>query len=300
MALATGILVGSSLLNQSLIDSQRSTIATFADEKNSLRRDLGIAQGQIAYRDDYFASLYSRLLTGQLAGHHVAFVMLPGSAPTEADALVKTLTAAGAVVSSRVDISVDFFATATDPDGGKKAAQRDQTIRKFALAEVASRTPEAQLAGALLSRTSGPGLEIAAGNLITELDREALITREELSERGDLAVLIAGAATTKPEPSDSREAAGAVKLAAAFAAAGNGTIVVGPAEAATGGPLQAVRKDSAVSKFVSTVDGVETPFGQVAAAYALVEQVAGGAGRYGGSDSGDAPLPKFRAPPVAK
>jgi hypothetical protein len=55
-----------------------------------------------------------------------------------------------------------------------------------------------------------------------------------------------------------------------------------------------------VSAAVSTVDGIDSPFGQVAVAYALVEQIAGGSGQYGGADSGDAPLPQFRVPAAKK
>ena len=61
-----------------------------------------------------------------------------------------------------------------------------------------------------------------------------------------------------------------------------------------------VRHDGALSATVSTVDGVDSPFGQVAAAYALVEQIAGGAGQYGAADSGDGVLPQFRAPAAKK
>jgi hypothetical protein len=299
MALATGILVGTSLLNQKLLDSQRSTIASYANDKEALRRDLEAAQSQVAYRDEYFASLYSRLLTGQLSGHRVSLVMLPGASRKDADALAKTLTQAGAAVASRINVSAEFFDTVNNPDGGGKATLRDQTMRKFGLNEVENTTPEGQLAAALLSRVAGHGVEIAAGNLISELDRNSLITREQLVERGDLAIVFAGDPPTKPAPVDDRVSAGTVKLAAALQAAGNGTIVVGPSGAVTGGPLQAVRKDGAVSKAVSTVDGVDTPFGQVAAAYALIEQIAGGAGQYGGA-AGDAPLPKFRPLAVQK
>jgi hypothetical protein len=300
MALATGILVGSSLLNQSLIDSQRSTIASFAAEKDSLRKDLATAQGQVSYRDSYLASLHSTLLTGRLIGHRVVLVVGPGAARRDVDALAKTFNEAGAQLVGRVHISDDFFATAADPNGVNKAALREAAIKRFALPDVKSKSPEAQLAGALLTKEPSRTLEPAADALLSQLDTDGLISRDEVTDRGDLAVLVCGTPPDKPTPVNDRTTAGLVKLAAALDSAGGGAVVAGPSEAAANGLLAAVRRDGAVSAMVSTVDGVESPFGQVAAAYALVEQIAGGAGQYGASDSGDAALPQFRAPAVKK
>jgi hypothetical protein len=300
MALATGILVGSSLLNQSLIDSQRSTIASFAAEKDSLRKDLAGAQGEVNYRDNYLASLHSTLLTGRLIGHRVVLVVAPGAARRDVDALAKTFTEAGAQLVGRVHISDDFFATADDPAGATKAASREAAIKRLALPDVKSKSPEAQLAGALLTKEAARSLEPAADALLTELDADGLISRDQVTDRGDLAVLICGTPSDKPTPVDDRTTAGLVKVAAALDAAGSGAVVAGPSDGAADGLLAAVRRDGAVSAMVSTVDGVQSPFGQVAAAYALVEQIAGGAGQYGAADSGDAALPQFRAPAAKK
>jgi hypothetical protein len=300
MALATGILVGSSLLNQSLIDSQRSTIASFAAEKDSLRKDLATAQGQVNYRDSYLASLHSTLLTGRLIGHRVVLVIAPGAARKDVDALAKTFTEAGAQLVGRVHVSDDFFAAADDPAGANKAALREAAIKRLALPDVKSKAPEAQLAGALVTKEASRTLEPAADALLTGLDTDGLISRDQVTDRGDLAVLICGTPPDKPTPVDDRTTAGLVKLVAALDAAGGGAVVAGPSDSVTGGLLAAVRRDGAVSAMVSTVDGVESPFGQVAAAYALVEQIAGGAGQYGASDSGDAALPQFRAPAAKK
>jgi hypothetical protein len=302
MALATGILVGSSLLNQSLIDSQRSTIASFAAEKDSLRKDLAGAQGDVNYRDNYLASLHSTLLTGRLIGHRVVLVIAPGAARRDVDALAKTFTEAGAQLVGRVHISDDFFATASadDPAATNKAALREAAIKRLGLPDVKSKAPEAQLAGALLTKEASRSLEPAADALLTELDSEGLISRDQVTDRGDLAVLICGTPPDKPTPVDDRTTAGLVKVAAALDAAGGGAVVAGPSDGAADGLLAAVRRDGAVSALVSTVDGVESPFGQVAAAYALVEQIAGGAGQYGAADSGDAALPQFRAPAAKK
>jgi hypothetical protein len=299
MALATGILVGTSLLNQSLIDSQRSTIAGLAGEKDALRHDLATAQNQVGYRDEYLASLHDTLLAGRLVGHHVVLVALPGTARKDVDGLTKTLQDAGAQIAGRIDVNADFFDTTNQSDSVGKAILRDQTIRSYALSDVKGSGAEAQLAGALVSRTP-KGLEPAAAELVNQLDRAGLISRDQLTDRGDLAVLLTGNPAGRSGPADERITTGSVRLAAALEAAGEGTVLAGPATAALAGPVVAVRRDGTVSAAVSTVDGIDSPFGQVAVAYALVEQIAGGSGQYGGADSGDAPLPQFRLPAAKK
>ncbi|MGQ0844405.1 MAG: copper transporter [Sporichthyaceae bacterium] len=294
MALATGILVGSSLINQSLIDSQRSDISALRGEKDSLRQSLDAAQGEVAYRDSYLTELRETLLPGRLLGHRVSLVVMPGANGKDVDALARTLTESGAQISGRIALSDDFFAESGDADLAAKAKLRDETVRRHALPSVRSKAPAAQLAAALLTKDAGRTLDADAEGLLTELDRAGFLSRAAVAAPGDLAILITGATPPKATPQTDRRRSGSVDLAAAMDAASNGAVVVGPTQD-TNGSVQSVRKEASVASVVSTVDSVDTPFGQIATVYALVEQIAGGAGQYGSADAGDAPLPRFRA-----
>jgi len=136
--------------------------------------------------------------------------MAPNAARKDVDALAKTLNEAGAQLVGRVHINDDFFDTANDPAGAAKATLREQTIKRFALPEVKSKTPEAQLSGALLAKEASRTLEPVADAMLTELDRDGLISRDQLSDRGDLAVLVCGTPPDKPTPVDDRTTAGLV------------------------------------------------------------------------------------------
>lgn len=98
-------------------------------------------------------------------------------------------------------------------------------------------------------------------------------------------------------PTTDRTTTGLVGLAAALDAAGNGVVVAAPTKAAVGGAMDELRKAAATRETISTVDTVETVFGRVAAVFALVEQMAGGAGHYGSTADSDAPLPAEQTPP---
>jgi hypothetical protein len=300
LALATGILVGSSLLNQSLLDSQRATISSLAQEKDGLRRDLAVAQGQVAYRDDYLASLNTTLLPSRLLGQRVVLVTLPRSDEKEVAALTKTLTEAGAQVPTRIAVTDDFFAddAKDNDDTTNKTAERDALVRRYALPDVKSKDANAQLAGAVMSKIPGRTLEAPAATLLTELDKAGFISRRSGSDRGDVAVMVAGPPSSEPTDKENHTRAGAVSLAAALDAAGRGTVVAGPVASAAGGVIAALRKSPSVSDIVSSVDTLDSPFGRVATAYALVEQIAGGAGQYGSGEAADSPLPEFRGAPT--
>ncbi len=71
-----------------------------------------------------------------------------------------------------------------------------------------------------------------------------------------------------------------------------GTVVAGPASAATdGGLVDVVRADQSLRGQVSTVDSVELPSGQIASVLALVGQTKGNAGGFGVAPGADVPLP---------
>lgn len=302
MALATGILVGSSLLNQSLIDSQRSTIAAQATEKDNLRRDLDTVHNEVIYRDQYLADLDDRLLAGQLAGQRVLIVTMPGASGGDADGIAGTLAKAGARVTGRIGISDDFFATAEDPqDLAAKAEARDAIIRKSPIPELRGQPAAVQLAAAVLTKGGvDRALTVPAKTLLQQLDGGGFLSKGGVEERADLAVFVCGPLPDEALSSTDHTDAGMVTLAAAMDSAGNGVVVAAPTKAAVGGVMDALRKAQATRNTVSTVDTVETIFGQVATVYALVEQLAGGSGHYGSTSDADSPFPAAATPTVKK
>lgn len=300
MALATGILVGSSLLNQSLIDLQKSELSAAQKEKEELRVELDEARNGVLYRDEYLAALDSSLLAGRLLGQRVVLLSMPNSAGDQADALTQTLTTAGAQVTGRVTVNEDFFATGEDPrDKAVRGETRDAIVARHALPEVPPNPgakPDANVHLAAALMTQGPDRPVTAParKLLTELDRAGLIGRGDLSDRADLAVLLVGPPPDEALGATDRTRRGLVGLAAAIDAAGQGAVVVGPAEAAVGGAMDEI-KEAEATESVSTVDSVDSVFGRVATAYALVEQMAGQTGHYGVNSDRDAVLPEVPA-----
>ncbi len=239
LALATGILVGSSLLNQSLLDSQRATISSLAKEKDELRSELTVTEGQVGYRDDYLASLNTTLLPSRLIGQRVVLVVLPRASEKDVVALAKTLGEAGAQVPTTIAVTDDFFAddAGDDDETTNKAAERDALVKRYAQPDVKAKDAYDQLAGAVMAKVPGRTLEAPANNLLGQLDKAGFIERRSGSDRGDVAVVVAGPPSEEPTPVELKTRSGAVALAGALDRAGMGTVVAGPLSSTVGGVI---------------------------------------------------------------
>lgn len=299
MALATGILVGSSLLNQSLIDSQRSTISSQNAEKEALRRSLDSSRDQIGFRDEYLSTVDEDLVGLRLAGQRIVLIGTPGVRGGDVDALEDTLITAGADITGRVAIDEDFFATGDDPRAmAVRGEARDAIVGRHQIPGVivdsSAQIADSYLAAALLSRGPGRALNPGAEALLDDLDKAGLLDIGDLETVADLAVVVVGPTPDEALSETDRVRRGLVGLAAALDATGRGVVVSGPLSAAVGGALDGIREASATSDTVSTVDTVDSVFGRVATALALVEQLNGKAGHYG--SNADTPLPDLRSP----
>jgi hypothetical protein len=296
LALATGILVGSSLLNQPLIESLNATTGSLAREKEELRRQLTASQDQMGYRDT-FAGSVSGLVVGQrLAGRRILVVRLPGARGRDVDAMRDMLRQAGGTVTGQLDVQQAYF------DQAKQPALDDLTTR-LALpgVQVAGRTAAeraaTQLARAVLSNgpaaNESPELDGPSTALVAGFDQAGFVQPGGGLRRGGLAVLVAGEPEATGEAQDQVNSH-VVSLARAFDAAGAGAVLAGPERAAeAGGALAALRNDRDGSDEVSTVDSVSSPFGRMATVFAIVEQAGGRSGQYGSTGQTDGPLPEI-------
>jgi len=306
LALATGILVGSSLLNQPVIEGLKATTGALARDKEDLRRDVTGLEREVGYRDAYLTSLAPSLIGGRLSGTTVVVVTLPGADGQVADELADTLTDAGGTVTARAAVQPDFV-------GREKERMLADLTARLALPDVGagSGQPYAraarQLAGALVTKEAGgPALDSARTALISGLDGAGFVQLSRTpTKRAELVVVVAGAGADSGEGTAAGRAAEAsrtgevaVALAEAFDVAGRGAVVTGPPESADVGRVVATIRAGDAARTVSTVDTAGSPFGRVAVVYALVEQERGGAGQYGLAASADAPLPDLSRSPT--
>lgn len=296
LALALGIVVGTTALNGRLPGDLEGRIDGLTGEKRALEDTVG----ELRETTDGDARVLEQLgpgaVDGRLAGRRVVVVSTPNAPSELREELVPVLEEAGATVSDVVTLRPDLLDPAKTealeavvdrvaPDGAELSGDPVQRASQ-------------ELAAALLEPVGEPGLDLEAGRQIlsafVELDLIAL-EGEEVEDvgRASLAVLLTG------EPVGGADVEGTaaritslVGLAGALDAAGDGAVVGGPVTATDeGGLLRALREDDAAREAVSTVDGLERITGRLVTVLALQEQATGIAGRYGTGEGADEPLP---------
>jgi hypothetical protein len=295
LALAVGIVLGTTLLQEPAVKSAQEVAAQLTKSKEELRTQLDALQGRESGNDALITALTPDLVAGDLTGQRVLLVETPGSSTTVREAAQQALTQAGADISGRASLTEKFF----DPKGVgvldglvnqlKPAnmifpATATSWDRAAMLLSAAFVTPDQAQANTPNPATTDVVGSFETGGLLT--------TDGDPIKRAPLVVRLA---PETPYVGESAEVqAGAlVSVAGGLDLAGKGTVLAGTVAtpAAPGDPIAALRDDGEVSKRVSSVDTADMPAGRVAIVYSLREQLNGRAGQYGIGKGASAMLP---------
>ena len=292
LALAVGVVLGATQLTGALNDDLRGQMRTLTGEKQDLKADVGALQAQVKSDDAATGALAARVVAGTLRDAKVVVIATAQANDATADGVQKVLEQAGARVTGRVHLTDDY----ADP---RRAADAKSFVTGGSQ-PAGFQLPESDdagvLSGALLSyallgtRRTDPQpsdtSQIVSGFASLRMLR---VDSAEVTP-ADLAVVVTSGPVTGEE-SGSRVRA-LTALVSALDGAGRGSVVAGSAAAAgRDGLVGAVRADRGLASAVSTVDSADRPVGQVAAAFALVQQAAGRTGQYGTAGGAAAPFP---------
>ncbi|MEU1727453.1 copper transporter [Actinomadura sp. ATCC 39365] len=285
LALAVGIVLGTTLLQDPALKSAQELTAQLTKTKDELRVQIDQLQGREAGNDAFVASVTPKLVAGELTGQRVLLVEAPGSTTTFREAEQQVLEEAGAEVSGRVMLTEKFF----DPD---RSGVLDGLVNQLKPVDMVfpSTATVWDKAGALLASTLLTTDQAQAGTpnaataaVISGFEAGGLVSTDgDPAKRAMLAVMFAPEKTYEGEQAETQLGA-LVSVADRLDAGGKGAVLVGSAAnaAVTGGAVSALRDDGDVAKRVSTVDTVDMPTGRVVVVYALREQLSGRAGQYG-------------------
>lgn len=305
LALAVGIVVGTTALNGPVLDDLNARVQGLTDDKRTLEEDVRTAQGQVEAQQAAVADVAPVVVPGRLARQRVLLVSGPDAPAQAREDLVPLLTAAGAEVTGQVRLQPALL----DPASG--ALLTDLVAAAAVAGEPAPEgEPVDQAAQQLASvLVREPGTE--GGQPAAEVERVlAAYAGEDLlevdgavSQPATAVVVLVGAPPASTEGEEAEAAAVRTRallgLARALDARSGGAVVAGPVDAgAEGGVLQALRDDAGAAEDVASVSGVETPIGRLATVLALAEQIAGGSGAYGTGPGAEVPLPELAAAPT--
>ncbi len=206
IALAVGVVLGAGPLRGEIGRSLNASVEQLREEKNQLRTELTAAQAGVANRDTFTRELAPDLVADRLTGDRVALVLLPGVDGSAIDALVQTLRAAGATLTSQVELDVAWTEPEAEDVRGSARERLTPLLTPLALPAdldagltrallTATRLPEAAAPGPSGQREpDGAAVDPVSVRILEVLDDEGLLrVRQELTDRADQVVVLAPA-----------------------------------------------------------------------------------------------------------
>lgn len=299
LALAIGIVVGTTALNGPVLNDLNRRVADLTGDKRGLESDLRSAEQRTADQEQAVRLLAPVVASGRLDGQRVVLVSTPDAPARLREDLLPLLNEAGAELGASVRLQPALLAPASNQLLEDLVARVAVAGADLPEGEPVDRAV-AQLAQVLVRR---PGVAAPSGDTIRRVlsayqGEDLLTVQGSTDPPGTLAIVFTGPPPSTPPTVETGEAAAAaaravVGLARALDSRGSGAVVAGPIAAADDrGTLQVLRDDNAASDRVSSVDSADTPSGRLALVLALQEQVAGGSGAYGSGRGADAPVPQ--------
>lgn len=291
LALAIGLVVGTTALNGPVADSLKNQVDSLSRDNSNYREQANQYREELDRTQEFATELSPTVLNGKLAGRKILVVALPGT-DDYAEGVVSMLKVAGATITGTVTVQEKFLDPANNTellDLADKASQPTASTDGGPL-----NSDGVETSSALIAR----GLQQGA-TAVTPGDLTALLTA--YTEAGYLAVsegVVPGAEATVVvsglPPVDSNAAKkndNAVTLTDQFAK--NRPLVVGGNGIGEGNLVSAIRADPTLVQKISTVDFASTQQGQLATAMTVIERVVGGkVGQYGLSAGATSQVPK--------
>jgi hypothetical protein len=313
LALAIGIVLGSTELQGNTIDVLRTSQNSLKNQLDQTQAERGVAQAQVATNQTFLTTAEPRLLANELPGDRIVLITEPGASSTVISGVKQAATDAGATVTGEVSIQPKFndLSGATQSSLGQinsDLASTDNTsLATPSNEQTLDQQQAAQLIGTaiLATTTAGETTGISTADATTLLGAYAqagyITITPAVTDRATLAVIV----TPDTAPADGQNDPGTqvlLAMAQEFAGESAATVVVGSAAgSAAGSPIAALRASS-VASLVSTVDNADSIIGQVSTIWALAEQLRGqkpnSYGISGASAVSPVPLPVPSATPT--
>jgi Copper transport outer membrane protein, MctB len=285
LALAIGIVLGSTELQGHTIDALQLSSKTLNNELNATIAERNSYQLQVSADQQFLQTAEPRLLANELTGDRIVLVTEPGASSAVISGIEHAASLSGATVSGEVALQPAFNDLSGTTQSSLGALNSSQATDQTPLAtpsnqQTANQQQAAQLIGtAILATTTAAETQ---GNPATDgqqlLGAYAQAGYLTISgapyDRATLAVIV----TPATAPADGQnDPANQVLLAVAqeFATLSAATIVVGSAAGSGAGSAIAVLRSSSVSSQVSSVDNADTTIGQVSTMWALANQLTG-------------------------
>jgi hypothetical protein len=291
LALAVGLVVGTAAANGPVADNLRDQITGLNATNQQLRDQVNQRTNELDKQEQFAVETAPMVLGGRLTDKRVLVASVDGpdkDVDKCVDGVAQMLGVAGAKVTGRLRVRDKFTQPASNDTLLDLAESSAPPSVSGALPNKSNgaETSAALLASVLVGRAGAPAVD-GTKTMLTAYESQGFVaTSGDFATPAEAVVVCAGAPATGKD-ADKRNTASAT-VVERFEQAGR-LVLAGLSD---NGVVQVVRGDAALAKTVSTVDNAATAQGQVVAALALVERLAGRVGHYGIGDGANALLPR--------
>lgn len=289
LALALGIVVGTTALNGPITTDLRKQVNTLKSDRAALAQQVKGLQGQLGDAGAFAQQFGTQIVAGTLTKKSVLIVALPGANSSMADGMEQQITAAGGKVSGRLQLTASYIDPRRSSDITALVTGGAHPVG-LNLPEVsdAGQLGGATLAFVLLGHGQATDLNQVLGGF-SELHMVSVSSGSTVAP--STTVLVVGSGSL---PEHDYGAQVELAFVTALQQAGGNVVVAGnEASADQAGIVAQVRDSSADKSAVSTVDNADSAIGQVSAVLALSDAVSNSNfGHYGTAKGAQALFPQ--------
>jgi hypothetical protein len=286
LALALGIIIGTTALNGPITTDLCKQVNTLKGDRTSLANQVKALQTQVGDASDFAAAYGPSIVANTLDKQNVLVIAMPGASSTTRDGVERELTQAGAKISGRLSLTTSYV----DQRRGSQIVNVATTTHPICLTLPEVSDP-GQLGGAVLAG-------VLVGSSCAQTDLEQVITAfsslhmlsvEDNSITATKNVVVVGTGALAPgDYGSSMELA----FVTALQQAGAHVVIAGnTASASQAGLVASVRTSNDDKSAVATVDNADTAIGQVSTVLALVNALNANTGHYGTAKGADSLFP---------
>jgi Copper transport outer membrane protein, MctB len=301
LALAIGIVLGSTELQGATYNVLNRTTAKLQGEYDQTRGQLATAQAQANEGESYAQAVEPAVLRDLLPGQRLLIVTEPGASAAAVAGISTAATDAEAIITGQIALQPKFFDTsATTQDSlNQTTLDLDRSVN-VALTSTESYQQQATqlIASEILAKSAGSVQPSSSASAGTQPNSDAQSVLAAYAQAGFLnttgqpasqasLVVVVTPQTVPPGGSADQLDQVLVPVVSELAAQSSATVVAGTQAGSGAGSPIAVLRSNNIANQVSTVDDADLVYGQTVVIQALSAMLAGGkAASYGFAANG--------------
>lgn len=285
LALALGIIIGTTALNGPITTDLRKQVNTLKSDRTSLANQVKALQTQVGDASDFAAAYGPSIVANTLDKQNVLVVAMPGASSTTRDGIEKELGQAGAKVTGRITLQPSYVDQRRGNDIVSLATTNHPICVTLPEVSDPGQLGGAVLAGVLLGHCQKTDLD----SVVAGFSSLHMLSVDDSSIQGSTTVVVIGTGSL----SQGDYAAGMeLSFVTALQQAGGHVVVAGNSASATqAGLVASVRASNDDKQAVATVDNADTAIGQVSTILALLNALNSNIGHYGTAKTADSLFP---------